>query len=114
MKSEITEAIQENIVLWLAYAKLEKITYSEAEQRIEAYYLGLQEVLDINQLSTILPYFSDARAYITATTGQAPSSLFFTMGHQGEAEEMLAAKGEVIEDLDKNLQLNARRFKAEV
>ncbi|MGR5178876.1 hypothetical protein [Vibrio mediterranei] len=114
MKSEITEAIQENIILWLAYAKLEKITYSEAEQRIEAYYLGLQEVLDINQLSTIIPFFSDARAYITAKTGQAPSSLFSPMGHTREAEEMLTTKGEVIEDLGKNLQLNARRFKADI
>lgn len=109
---EAKEAIQENVLLWLAYAKLGKITYSETAQRIDAYYLGLQEVLDIQQLSTILPFFSDARAYIAISAGQEPSSLFFNMENEGDVEQLRTAKAEVTEDLDRCLQLNARRLNA--
>ncbi|MDA0108191.1 hypothetical protein OH456_08545 [Vibrio sp. La 4.2.2] len=110
MNDELIEAVQENILLWLAYMELGKITHSDASQRIEAYYLGLAEVLEIKQLSNVLPYFTDARAYLHAASPTLSTSMFLSLDDFSDINELNQAKRRAEGLLDKHIQLTVRRL----
>ncbi|NAZ94204.1 hypothetical protein [Vibrio toranzoniae] len=109
---ELTKyGIKKNLVLWMAYLRLGQITLEQATERVEAYYLGIQETLSIDELKVILPIFFDVRAMLNQFGGiNVPLELFPKTESRDDRDALNEAMEKVEVELDKFIQLQARMF----
>jgi hypothetical protein len=106
---ELTKyGIKQNLALWIAYLRLGHITLEQATERTEAYYLGIQECLDKDELKEVLPIFCDTRTMLSQLGDTKNPIVLFPRTSESDEKIILQEVSKVKEELDKFIQLQAR------
>ena len=111
MEESTKYAIKKNLIFWIAYVHIGEITLEQAVERIESYYLGMQEVLDFDEIKEVFPIFMDVRAMLNQLgSNQEPMDLFPNPATFEEETLLNKTLNTVEADLDKFIQLHARKL----